>query len=146
MERLRLPAQLASLDRFRGFVDQAARAANVAPEVLLKIELVLEELLVNHVLHAYGSGQGDSEVGCSCRRGFFCVEVIDDAAPFDPLQQATPDLTLAPGDRPIGGLGIHMVRSLADEIYYRREAGRNVMTACFALTSPAPLPPGSRTT
>jgi anti-sigma regulatory factor (Ser/Thr protein kinase) len=145
VKRLRLPAQLASLDRFRSFVDQAARAADAGPEVLLKIELVLEELLVNHVSHAYGAGQGDSEVACFCRPGFFCLEVVDEAAPFDPLQQATPDLTLAPGDRPIGGLGIHMVRSLADEIYYRREAGRNVMTACFALTSTAPFQPASRT-
>lgn len=138
MERLRLPAQLASLERFREFVDQAARAANAGPEVLLKIELVLEELLVNHVSHAYGAGEGDSEVVCSCRPGFFCVEVVDEAAPFDPLQQAPPDLTLASGERPIGGLGIFMVRSVADEIHYRREAGRNVITVCFALGSPTP--------
>ncbi len=138
MERLRLPAQLGSLDRFREFVDQSARAAGAGPEVLLKIEVVLEELLVNHVSHAYKSGEGDSEVVCSCRPGFFCVEVSDEAAPFDPLQHAPPDLTLAPGERPIGGLGIHMVRSLADEIGYRREAGRNVITVCFALGSPVP--------
>ncbi len=141
MQRLRLPAQLASLERFREFVDQAARAANAGPEVLLKIELVLEELLVNHVSHAYGSGEGDSEVVCSCRPGFFCVEVVDEAAPFDPLQQASPDVTLAPGERPIGGLGIFMVRSLADEIHYRREAGRNVITVGFALGSPVPGDP-----
>ena len=141
MQRLRLPAQLASLERFREFVDQAARAANAGPEVLLKIELVLEELLVNHVSHAYGSGEGDSEVVCSCRPGFFCVEVVDEAAPFDPLQQASPDVTLAPGERPIGGLGIFMVRSLADEIHYRREAGRTVITVGFALGSPVPGDP-----
>ncbi len=134
MERIRLPAKLPSLVRFREFVDRCAVAAGAGPDLLLRIELVLEELLVNHMLHAYGSGEGDSDVACFCRApGFFCLEVVDEAAPFDPLGHPPPDLTLAPGDRPIGGLGIHMVRSLADEISYRREAGKNVVTVCFAL-------------
>jgi serine/threonine-protein kinase RsbW len=140
VERLRLPAKLPSLTPFREFVDRAAAAAGVGPELLLKIELVLEELLVNHVMHAYGSGEGDSEVACfRGAPGYFCLEVVDEAAPFDPLGYASPDLTLVPGDRPMGGLGIHMVRSLADELSYRREAGRNVITACFALAPAATL-------
>jgi len=140
VERLRLPAQLPSLARFREFVDRAAEAAGVGPEVLLRIELVLEELLVNHVLHAYRSSEGESEVACFTQEpGRFCLEVVDEAAPFDPLSHASPDLTLAPGDRPIGGLGINMVRSLADEVGYRREGGKNVLTACFAL-APAATP------
>ncbi len=64
MERLRAPAELPSLTGFREFVDRSAAAAGAGPELLLKIELVLEELLVNHVMHAYGSGKGDSEVAC----------------------------------------------------------------------------------
>ncbi len=136
MERLRLPARLPSLARFREFVDRAAVAAGAGPELLLRIEIVLEELLVNHVRHAYGSGQGESDVACFCRApGHFCLEVADEAAPFDPLGHPPPDLTLAPGERPLGGLGIHMFRSLADEISYRREAGKNVVTVCFALTA-----------
>ncbi len=139
MERLRLPAKLPSLARFREFVDRCAAAAGAGPELLQRIELVLEELLVNHVRHAYGAGEGDSEVACFCQApGWFCLEVIDEAAPFDPVGHAAPDLTLAPAERPIGGLGIHMARSLADEISYRREAGRNVVTVCFAL-APQPL-------
>jgi len=138
VERLRLPARLPSLASFREFVDRCAVAAGAGPELLLRIELVLEELLVNHVMHAYDSGEGDSEVACFCRApGHFCLEVVDAAAPFNPLGHPSPDLTLAPGDRPIGGLGIHMVRSLADEISYRREAGKNVITVCFVLAPAA---------
>lgn len=146
MERLRLPAKLPSLTRFREFVDRSAAAAGAGPELLPRIELVLEELLVNHALHAYGPGEGDSEVACFCRApGYFCVEVADEAAPFDPLRRAPPDLTLAAGDRPIGGLGIHVARSLADQISYRREADRNVITVCFALAVRGPSEPdGSR--
>ncbi len=138
MDRLRLPAKLPSLASFREFVDRCAAAAGAGPEVLLRIELVLEELLVNHVLHAYGAGEGESEVACFCRApACFCLEVVDEAAPFDPLGYASPDLTLAPADRPIGGLGIYVARSLADEISYRREVGKNVVTVCFALAPSA---------
>lgn len=134
VERLRLPAKLASLPEFQQFVDRAALAAGAGPELLFKIELVLEELLVNHASHAYGPGEGDSEVACFRREpALFCLEVIDEAAPFDPLGRATPDLELAPQDRPIGGLGIHLVRKLADQVGYRRESGKNVVTACFAI-------------
>jgi len=139
VERLRLPAKLSSLTGFREFVNRSAVAAGVGPQLLPRIELALEELLVNHVLHAYGSGEGDSEVVCFRREpDCFCLEVVDEARPFDPLAQATPDLTLAAADRPIGGLGIHLVRSLADEVSYRREAGKNVFTACFAIRPEAP--------
>ena len=89
MERLRLPAELRSLARFREFVDRCAVAAGAGPELLPSIEIVLEELLVNHVRHAYRSGEGDSEVACFCREpGFFCLEVVDEAPPFDPLGHA----------------------------------------------------------
>jgi anti-sigma regulatory factor (Ser/Thr protein kinase) len=129
-----LPAKLPSLSRFREFVDRSATAAGAGPELRLKIELVLEELLVNHVLHGYGSAEGDSEVACFRRApAHFCLEVVDEAPPFDPLGHASPDLSLALEDRPIGGLGIHLVRSLADEISYRREGDKNVVTVCFAL-------------
>ena len=84
MERLRLPAKLSSLTGFREFVNRSAVAAGVGPQLLPRIELVLEELLVNHVLHAYGSGEGDSEVVCFRREpGFFCLEVIDEARPVE---------------------------------------------------------------
>jgi len=142
VERLRLPADLASLTSFREFVERSAAAAGADPELLSTIGLVLEELLVNHVRHAYGSGKGDSEVACFRRApGHFCIEVVDEAAPFNPLEHASPDLTAAPENRTPGGLGIHLVRSLADEVTYRREEGKNVVTVCFAF-APAPTRDG----
>lgn len=134
MERLILPATLPSLASFRDFVSQSAVAAGVGPQLLLKIEVVLEELLVNHVMHAYGSGKGDSEVVCFRKEpSMFCVQVIDCGPPFDPLQRPTPDLELAPADRQVGGLGIYLVKSMSDEVTYERDANRNVLTACFAV-------------
>jgi len=53
------------------------------------------------------------------------MSFVDDAPPFDPLAFSTPDLDVAGEERPIGGLGIHIVRSLVDQAHYHRDAGRN---------------------
>ena len=53
---------------------------------------------------------------------------IDGGLPFDPLEAPTPDITLSAADRKIGGLGIHIVRSVMDDVSYLRNGNRNVLT------------------
>jgi anti-sigma regulatory factor (Ser/Thr protein kinase) len=55
------------------------------------------------------------------------VTLIDDGPPFDPFSEAAPDVTLSVEDRVIGGLGIHLVRKLMDEVSYERRDGQNVV-------------------
>ena len=55
------------------------------------------------------------------------VTITDDGPPFDPFRQAAPDTTLSVDERPIGGLGIHLVRELMDEVSYQRRDGQNVV-------------------
>jgi anti-sigma regulatory factor (Ser/Thr protein kinase) len=56
------------------------------------------------------------------------IQVADDGVPFNPVDAPPPDLDLPIEERPIGGLGIHIVRSLVDTIEHRRDDGRNVLT------------------
>ena len=56
------------------------------------------------------------------------IQVEDDGKPFDPLEAPPPNLDLPIEDRPIGGLGIYIVRSTVNEIEHRREGGRNILT------------------
>jgi serine/threonine-protein kinase RsbW/sigma-B regulation protein RsbU (phosphoserine phosphatase) len=60
--------------------------------------------------------------------GRLTVTVADDGIPFDPLTVAPPDTTLPLADRDVGGLGIHLVRHLVDDIIYRRIGARNETT------------------
>jgi anti-sigma regulatory factor (Ser/Thr protein kinase) len=60
--------------------------------------------------------------------GVLRVEIVDEAAAFDPLARPAPDTDQALEERPIGGLGIHIVKQLMDDVRYRREGGKNVLT------------------
>ena len=65
------------------------------------------------------------------------LEIRDRGPAFDPLAAAPPDLSIPFSQRAIGGLGIHLARSVTDTIEYAREAGEN----CLRLTKRAPAPP-----
>ncbi len=89
--------------------------------------VILEELFINAVTHGYGphSTGGSITVALGRRTSRLRISFVDDGPPFDPLAFGAPDLDAAGEERRIGGLGIHIVRSLVDEAHYRREGGRN---------------------
>ena len=104
-----------------------------------KLELVLEELLVNVARYAYPPGSGDVEVAYAAEPGELTVEISDKGRAFNPLEARLPDLSADLVDRPIGGLGVLLVRSLVGSIAYRREDGRNTVSFRF----PGPQRPGT---
>lgn len=109
---------------FAGFAD--AHALPVA--VRRSVNVALDELLSNEL--SYGIAGRDAcsvtvEVELDQER--LTVTVTDDGPPFDPFSQAEPDTTLSVDERPIGGLGIHLVRKLMDEVRYQRRDGHNVV-------------------
>ena len=61
------------------------------------------------------------------KAGALEVEIVDSGPPFDPLSGGDPDVSGALDERPIGGLGLHLVRKLADESTYERKEGLNVV-------------------
>jgi len=132
-EWLILPADLPSVRRLREFVMQGAQSASLADEKLWKLELALEEALVNVIRHAYSGEEGASiHVGFRSEGpGEFCVMIRDEGRAFDPLSHSAPDLSANIEDRPIGGLGIFFMRHMADEIEYERIGGMNRLTLRF---------------
>ena len=94
------------------------------------VEVALDEVLANVVRHGLEGREGGSvEIELTLDTGVeppFCRVVVADAGPeFDPLSVAEPDTTLGVEDRPVGGLGIALVRRLMDEVAYERRDGRN---------------------
>lgn len=94
---------------------------------LYAANLCVEELLVNIINHGYGGSlAADVEVDVEVSPQALRIEISDGAPPFDPTKDAVaPDLEADLDERPIGGLGVHLVKQLTDEMSYRRADGRN---------------------
>src|SRR4029077_18861751 len=91
--------------------------------------LALDETLTNAVSYAFSEGGRHSiAVRIEHRDGYLTAIVSDDGAPFDPLSQAAPDVHAPIEQRKIGGLGIHLVRTLMETVEYRRRGDRNELT------------------
>jgi anti-sigma regulatory factor (Ser/Thr protein kinase) len=89
----------------------------------------LEELVTNCIKYGYDdSAQHVIQVSVQLSESGMILVVEDDGHPFNPLEQAGPDTTLPMEKRPIGGLGIHMLRKMSDRMVYAREGGRNRVT------------------
>jgi|SRR5580693_7734705 anti-sigma regulatory factor (Ser/Thr protein kinase) len=130
--RLVLPACVESLEGFRRFIRGGADACGIAPGEIDKLDLVMEEILVNVARYAYGPDTGTTEVTYwQTSPGRLRVEISDQGRPFNPLAAGPPDLSRGLADRPIGGLGVFLARNLVGSMAYRREDGRNVLSFEF---------------
>ncbi len=99
------------------------------PEAIFFVLLAIEELVTNSIKYGYDDpGEHTIVIVLSAADQSFTMIVTDDGHPFDPLSVPPPDLSLDIQDRPIGGLGIYLLRELADKITYERRGDRNRLT------------------
>ena len=127
---LRMETTLDELRRIDAVIEEFARAENWSPELEFQVKLVFEEIGINIVNHGHdGDGHHEIEIQIISDMDKISVEITDDARPFNPLTDTPPpDTNASLEDRPEGGLGIHLVRTLMDEVRYRRESGKNLLT------------------
>jgi anti-sigma regulatory factor (Ser/Thr protein kinase) len=98
----------------------------IAPETISELELALEEVVTNVIRHGYrDEEEHEIRIRIGMENGQLAMAVEDDGLEFNPLKQPPPDLDLPIEERPIGGLGIHLVIRLMDEIEYTRVDGMN---------------------
>ena len=136
MTTITLPARIDSLPRGLALVVACVTAAGFPPRRALEIELAVEEALANICLYAYPNSHGEVEVRCTQdETRHLVIELIDAGIPFDMLARPAPDFTLDAAQRPIGGLGIPLIRALMDSVTYHREGARNILR----LTARLPL-------
>ncbi|HOT94246.1 MAG TPA: ATP-binding protein [Methanoregulaceae archaeon] len=112
------------LDAFEGWLVEHA----VPPEPRDDLLLALDEAFSNAVVHGYAGAPGEVAVRARACPGGVELEVVDRAPAFDPFAEAPlPDLDAPLEERPIGGLGVFLIRELMDRAEYRREQDRNVL-------------------
>lgn len=127
LSSLRLPANDANLPRLMDFVNHEAQAAGLSPQDLYRVELAAEEVLTNIIKYAYPQGAGLVEVACGWSEGSFRMQFRDQGVPFDPLAADHPTVEAALNERQVGGLGIHLVRQIMDQVTYQRQGDDNLL-------------------
>lgn len=126
---IRLRAEVPEVERLNRLVRQFGELHEIPNRTMYAIHLTLDELVSNVVLHAFDDPIGQEivvriEIGAN----EFHAAVEDTGREFDPLKAPPPNLDAPLAERQLGGLGIHIVRSLMDEVRYQRENGKNLLT------------------
>lgn len=125
---LRMSAKLENLGTFIGSLSNCAKTQKFEQEKVSRMELAAEEALVNVFRYAYPEAPGDVEMTCKLEEDRFTIEIIDSGIPFDVTATPDPKVTGGVHEREPGGLGIFFIKKVMDEVRYRRENDRNILT------------------
>lgn len=122
-------------------LEEFAKTRSVPKDAFFSMDHALAELLQNLVDH---SGGNQAQVEMDFSNDLFKVTIRDNGKPYNLLDHRAVDMSIPFADRPVGGLGIHMIRKLMDQVTYQSSEGWN--TTVFVKrtqASPPPEPPFS---
>lgn len=119
-----------SLTIMQTFIDDRLTSAGVSKKVQNRMQVAADEIWSNIIRY---SGAQSASLKLLRQGDTLLARFTDDGRPFDPTQTQTPDVTLSAEDRPIGGLGLHMVRKMTISMTYEYADGKNCLTLGFAL-------------
>ena len=135
--RLSIGNALGEVSTAIGVLRDELSRRRLPPPLIHVAETVADELLSNVIRHAYRDDRPHTiDVAIAVRQEGLTLQVSDDGVPFDPWSALAPDVSRPIEVRPVGGLGIHLVRELAAHCHYARVDGRNQVTV--TLREPAP--------
>jgi anti-sigma regulatory factor (Ser/Thr protein kinase) len=128
MRHLILKNDIHQIPRLADFVTAIATESGLDQATTMSLNLALEEAVSNVILYAYPKGtKGVVEISANMLDDRIDFTVTDEGLPFDPTQASSPDLSLKAEERPIGGLGIYLVRNIMDQVSYTRKDGKNIL-------------------
>ena len=128
-EELVLQNNVQQVEQLNTFVKQSLQRLGVERPLSNKLRLAVEEAVVNVMQYAYPTGTtGDISIRLTSNGQRIKFVITDSGGAFNPTEVSAADTTLSAEDRPIGGLGILLVRKLMDSINYERSQGKNVLT------------------
>ena len=128
---VRITNQRDQVDTVRKFFDDYSKENKLTEKTVHDIQMALDELLTNIVNYGYeDSDEHKIDVRFGINDDAVRVEIIDDSKPYNILEQENPDISLSVEDKPIGGLGIFLIKKLMSNVDYYTKEGKNhlVMT------------------
>ena len=124
-----LANDIAEIGRLNEFVEEIGSEFSLSAEVIFNLNLVLEEAVVNIINYAYPKEEHEKIYLSAhlCENSIVLV-LTDTGKEFDPTMAPEADITLSAEERPIGGLGIFLIRQMMNEVKYERIEGKNILT------------------
>ena len=124
-----LTNDISEINKLTEFVEEIGNELSLAPDVVFNLNLVLEEAVVNIINYAYPKEDHQSiYLSATLHEGSIILVLTDTGVEFDPTMAPEADITLSAEERPIGGLGIFLIRQIMNEVRYDRIDGKNVLT------------------
>jgi sigma-B regulation protein RsbU (phosphoserine phosphatase) len=127
-------AKIENYKEFYSWIHKTCKEWNIPEELLNKLDMCGEEIFANISFYAYPEGSGMIEAELKKSDGNIILEFKDSGLEYNPLERPDPDINLPPEERPIGGLGIFMVKNTVNQIYYKREDDKNILTLVFKIS------------
>ncbi len=132
---LKLSNNVEELERITAAVEALAEQEDWPPAFTFRVNLVLEEFGINIINYGHSESSQDFEITLTSEVDTLVIEFSDEGQPFNPLEDAAPPDTGANlEDRPIGGLGLFLVREMTEQMHYRRENSKNHSTMVMRKT------------
>ncbi len=130
MKKLTVDASTENLSKILEFIDAELEAAGADMKMIFQVDLAVEEIYTNIAHYAYAPDDGKVIIQFDAYGDPLLMEIqfIDCGKPFNPLNNPDPDITLTAEERQIGGLGVLMVKKTMDEVDYRFEENKNILT------------------
>ena len=128
MKEMTVAARLENIEVVTAFIDAFLEDADCPVKTQMQIDVAVDEVMSNIAHYAYPDGEGTVTVSIEEKENTVQIFFRDSGIRYDPLTAKAPDLSLSAEDRPIGGLGIHMVKKMMDAVSYRYENGQNMLT------------------
>ena len=133
--RVSLSPRLSAVRSLAQMIEGFGDANELAEQKIYMINLALDELINNTVSYGLqGVDRPQIEITVQVSGTVLVLTVVDNGQPFDPTQDTVPDLSSAIDDRPIGGLGLHLIKSFADRMKYEYVDDKNRLTLEHDLT------------
>ena len=133
---VRIENDLSEIPKVDEKLDEFAEQFGLPPAIAATFHIIFDDLLNNVISYGFNDEQRHFiDISLELTANSLIVSIADDGVPFDPLTKATPDTTLSIEDRQIGGMGIHLVINMVDDINYQRTADKNVLTLTKSLQS-----------
>ena len=122
------------MEKLEPFLNSFFEKKNLDMSRLPKMDLALEEAVANVIMYAYPEGErGAVEISLEVKEGQVQTYISDAGIPFNPLQQPEAELSSSIEKRPVGGLGIHLIKEIMDKVEYQYKDGKNMLTMTMSV-------------